>query len=309
MLMRKMLVLAVAQAGIGVPGAPTPAANAIQARAVSPNLLNAEYQKRTLLKGFKGNYGSFTVGEHNAIEFEVELAQVGAAGTASPLAALLKGCGWNETISAGVSAVYGLISADPTYLTIWCYLDGVLIKLEDAWGNVSAELNPKGIPVLKFRFIGTYVPVTDAAIPAGANFAAFLKPKPLGKTNTPTFTVHGVAVKASAFSWDLGNKLEWRSLLNFEGVSSVDREPTARVAFELTTVAIKDWAETVRANTEAAIQMIHGATAGNIVQLDMPKFMFTADPAIQDVGGVAFLSGQGSLNPNLGDDEIVLTFK
>ncbi|WP_290906222.1 phage tail tube protein [Aquabacterium sp.] len=309
MLMRKMLVLAVAQAGLGVPGAPVPGANAIQVRTASPSLLNAEYQKRTLLKGNKGNYGTFTVAEHNVIEFECELAQVGAAGTASPLAPLLKGCGFSETISAGVSAVYAPVSTDPTYLTIWCYLDGVLVKLEDAWGTVSCELNPKAIPVAKFRFMGNYKAVTDAAIPGGASFVAFLKPKPLGKTNTPTFTVHGIAVKASAFSWDLANKLDWRALMNFEGVSSVDREPTARVAFELTTVAIKDWAATALANTEAAIQMIHGVGAGNIVQIDMPKFMFTADPAIQDVGGIAFLSGQGSVNPNAGDDEIVLTFK
>jgi hypothetical protein len=310
MLMRKMLVLAIAQAGLGVPGAPVPGANAIQVRTAMPNLLNAEYVKRPLLKGFKGNHGTFAVGEHRAIEFEVELAHTGAAGTASPLAPLLKGCDFAETITAGVSAVYALTSDDASpYLTIWCYLDKVLFKLEDAKGTVSGEMNAKGIPVLKFRFIGTYVAVIDQNLPAGAAFATFLKPKPVGKTNTPTFTVHAIAAKVSAFSWDVANKVEWRELVNYAGVSNVDREPTARCTFELTTVAIKDWAETVRLNTEAAIQIVHGVGAGNIVQLDFPKFQFTADPTIQDVQGHAMLSGQGSLNPNAGDDEIVLTFK
>jgi hypothetical protein len=309
MLMRKMLVLAIAQAGLGVPGAPVPATHAIQVKTAMPSLINAEYVKRTLLRGTKGNQGTFTVGEHRVIEFEVELAHSGAAGTAPPIAPLLLGSSFAETISAGVSAVYNLHSNNATYLTMFCYLDGVLIKLEDAWGTVSADLNPKGIPVLKFRFMGKYVPITDVATPAGASFAAFLKPKPISKANTPTFTVHGIAAKASAFSWDLANALEWRELLNYSGVNSNDRQPTARVTFELTTVAVKDWAEAVRLNTEAAIQMIHGVGAGNIVQLDMPKFQFTADPSIQDVQGVAMLSGQGSLNPNLGDDELVLTFK
>jgi len=309
MLMRKMLVLAIAQAGVGVPGAPVPATNAIQVRTAMPSLINAEYVKRPLLRGYKGNQGTFTVGEHREIEFEVELAPSGAAGTAPPIAPLLLGSSFAETITAATSAVYNLHSNPATYLTIFCYLDGVLIKLTDAWGTVSSELNPKGIPVLKFKFVGNYVPITDTVAPGGANFAAFLKPKPISKANTPTFTVHGIPVKASAFGWDLATGLEWRELLNSSGVISPDRQPTARCTFELTTVAVKDWAETLRLNTEAAIQMIHGTGAGNIVQLDMPKFQFTADPTIQDVQGVAMLSGQGSLNPNVGDDELVLTFK
>lgn len=309
MLMRKMLVLAVAQAGLGIAGAPTAAANAILARSATPNLINAEYQKRNLLKGTKGNFGTFTVAEHRVVEFEAELAHVGAAGDPSPLKPLLEACGFAETITAATSAVYNLHSDDPTYVTLWVYLDQVLTKLEDAWGTVSFELNPKGIAVAKFRFIGKYVAPTDAPVPTDAVFDAFLKPKPIGKVNTPTFTVHGIAVKASAFSVDLANDLQWRSLLNEEGVTSNDRQPTARVTFELTTVAVKSWAETVRLNTEAAIQMIHGAGAGNIVQLDMPKFQFTADPSITDVQGHAMLSGQGSVNPDAGDDELVLTFK
>ncbi len=309
MLMRKMLVLAVAQAGLGVAGVPTPADNAIQVRTATPSLLNAEYVKRPLIRGYKGNQGTFTVAEHRVIEFETELAPSGAAGTAPPISPLLLGCAFAETVTPATDAVYELHSNDATYLTLWCYLDQVLFKIEDAWGTVSAELNPKGIPVLKWRFMGKWIAVADENVPAGADFTAFIKPKPVSKTNTPTFTVHGVAVKASAFSWDLANKLEWRALINDESVDSADREPTARVTFELTTVAAKDWAETVRANTEAAIQMIHGVGAGNIVQMDMPKFQFTADPTITDVGGRAFLSGQGSLNPNAGDDELVLTFK
>lgn len=309
MLMRKMLVLAVAQAGVGVPGAPVPGTHAMQVRTAMPSLLNAEYVQRPLLRGYKGNHGTFTVGEHRTIEFEVELAHSGAAGTAPPIAPLLLGCSFAETVTALTSAVYNLHSNDATYLTIWCYLDQVVIKLEDAWGTVSCELNPKGIPVLKFRFMGKYLPVADVALPGGASFVTFLKPKPVGKTNTPTFTVHGIGVKASAFSWDLANELQWRELLNGSGVNSKDRAPKASCTFELTTVAVKDWAATVLANTEAAIQMVHGVGAGNIVQLDMPKFMFTADPSIQDSDGVAMLSGQGSLNPNVGNDELVLTFK
>jgi hypothetical protein len=45
------------------------------------------------------------------------------------------------------------------------------------------------------------------------------------------------------------------------------------------------------------------------VQLDMPKAQFMADPSIEDGEGHLMLAGQFSLNPNAGDDELVITFK
>ncbi|HYE71571.1 MAG TPA: hypothetical protein VD932_08630, partial [Aquabacterium sp.] len=291
-LMRKMLVLAVAQAGIGAPGAPTAAANSILTRTAMPKPIAMEYLQRNLVKAAKGNFGTIATGEHGMIEFETELARSNAAGTAPPIKPLLLGAGFSETIVAATSAAYNLHSNDHTYLTLWCYLDGVLFKIEDAWTTVSAELNPKGIPVLKWRAIGKYVAPSDAALPNDYDFSAFLKPVPVQKSNTPTFTVHGQAVRASAFSWDLGNQLAWSELINESEVNSNDRQPSARVTFELTTVAAKNWAEVCRQNTEAAIQMIHGVGAGNQIQMDMPKAQFTADPDITNVNGRAFLSGQ-----------------
>jgi len=309
MLLRKMLITAVAQGAFGTGGTPTATSNAILARSAMPVPINLEFVPRSLLKAVKGNFGAIAVGEYRTIEFETELAHSGAAGTASPLAPLFKSSQMNETVTASTKVEYKGISADTPYLTLWCYLDKVLFKLEDAWGTWSAELNPKGIPVIKWKFIGKYVAPSDVNVPTNAVLTAFLKPLPLGKTNTPTFTVHGVAVKANAFSVDWGAELEWRELFNDASVQSNDRSPTARVSFELTTVAAKAWAETVRQNTEAAIQMIHGSGAGNIVQLDAPKAQFTADPTLTEVGKRAFITGQLSLNPDAGDDELVLTFK
>ncbi|MGE4241724.1 hypothetical protein [Ramlibacter sp.] len=308
-LMRRMLVIAVAQAGLGSPGSPTAASNSIQTRTAMPKPIAMEYLQRNLVKAVKGNFGTIATGEHGMIEFETELAKSTAAGTAPPIKPLLLGAGFAETLVADTSAAYNLHSSAHTYLTLWCYVDGVVFKIEDAWTTVSAELNPKGIPVLKWRAMGKYVAPADATFPTDYDFSAFLKPLPVQKVNTPTFTVHGVAVKASAFSWDLGNQLEWSELINESEVNSNDRQPSARVTFELTSVSTKNWAETVRLNTEAAIQMIHGVGAGNQVQMDMPKAQFTADPDLTTVNNRVFLNGQLSLNPNAGNDELVLTWK
>lgn len=311
MLMRNMLVLAVAQAAFGTAGAPVPGTHAIQCRTVMPSPINLEFQQRTLLKGYKGNFGSFGAGEHRVIEFEVECGSSGAAGTAPRFAPLLIGCGMAETLSAGVSATYNLVNSGEPFFTLYCYLDGVRFALEDAKGTVSFEGNAKGIPVLKFRYVGKYVAMTDTALPGGAVFTNQARPQTIGKTNTPTFTVHGAAVRMTQFSWDLANQLEWRDMPNFQGVVCNDRAPTCNVTFEMDTVATKNWAEIARLGTSGALQMIHGIGAGNIVQVDMPALTASAAPTVGNDGGVAMYQTQWAVNPSsaAGSDELVLTFK
>ncbi len=311
MLMRNMLILAIAQAGFGTPGVPVAGTNAILAQTATPSIINAEYIKRPLLKGTKGNFGQFAVGEHREIEFTVELASAGAAGSPVKYAPLLIGSGMSETISAGVSATYNLVNSGEPWMTLYCYLDGVLFTLTDAKLTHTVEANAKGIPVLKFRAMGLYTPMTDTALPGGVSFTGFTKPKTVGKVNTPTFTIHGIAVRMESFGWDLGNQLVWRDVPNFQGAICNDRMPTARAVFELTTVASKDWGETARLNTEAAMQMIHGVGAGNVVQIDAPKFQLSADPTISDTNGIAMCNTQWSVNPNAaaGNDELVYVFR
>lgn len=309
MLMRKMVVLVKQQPAKGTPATPTKTDDAIMARTAMPSPIKAQYLDRELLRAVKGQFGKIVTGEHGYLEFETEIAGSGAAGTAPAIAPLLLASGHSETVNSGVSVVYDLHSSDSPYFTVWCYLDKVLFAIQDAWMGLTTELNANGIPVDKWRVMGKYVAPSDANAPADADFSAFVKPIAVGKANTPTFTVHGVAVKANALSVDYGIELEWRDILNDAGVLSDDRQPSARCSFELTTVAVMAWAETVRQNTEGAIQLVHGTAAGNIVQLDMPKAQFSADPDIQRVGKRAFLNGQFSLNPDAGNDEIVRTYK
>jgi len=311
MLTRNMLVLAIAQAAFGTPGAPAVGVNAIQCRTAMPSPINLEFVQRPLLKGHKGNFGSFGVGEYRMIEFEVECGSSGAAGTAPRFGPLLIGAGMSQTLNAGVSAVYQPVNSGEPFMTLYCFLDGLRFVLEDAKGSVAMEANAKGVPVLKFRYIGKYVAMTDTPLPAGAVFTNQARPQTVGKTNTPTFTLHAVPVAMQAFGWDLANRLEWRDLPNFQGVVSPDRAPTCSVTFETTTVAAKNWAEVARLGTSGALQMIHGIGAGNIVQVDMPALTASSAPSLSDDAGTSMTQTQWAVNPNSagGGDELVLTFK
>lgn len=307
--MRKMLLLAKEEVTPGTDAAPTAAANAILARGLMPQIINAEFVSRNLLRTYKGNSQQLAAGVHRVLECEVELAGAGAAGTAPKWGPLLKACGFAQTLTALTDAQYTPVSEGEPTLTLYGYLDGILFKLTGAIGTVAFEMNAKAIPVMKFKFMGEYSEPTDTALPAGADYTGFLQPKVVGKVNTPTFTFHGIACAASAFAFDVANQHVYRDLIGASGPHSPDRQPSGSATLELQSVATKNWGATVKDGTEGAVQIVHGLTAGNIIQVDMPKVQLTSAPTLQDQDKVAMLGISFSINPNAGNDEIKITVK
>lgn len=302
--MKKMLLLAKKETTAGTDATPTAAANAILCRAMMPEPITAEQVQRNLIRPWKGNSGSLTVGEHRKFTFEVELAGAGAAGTAPAWGLLLEACGFAATITAGTDVTYDLVSEGEPTLTLYGYIDKTKFAITNAKGTVSFELNAKAIPVMKFEFLGVYIVATEeVAMPTGVDYAAFIQPKTVGKVNTPTFSFYGLAACTSAFSINLANALAWRELINCAAPHSPDRQPTGSVTMEMPSVTTKNWAEVVRESTVGACQLVHGTTAGNIVELAMPAVQckpFT----LQDDQSIAMINMPFDINPILGNDEL-----
>lgn len=303
--MKKMLLLAAVQTAVGTPAVPTAAANAIMCRAQNPEPIAGDQVPRQLIRPFKGNSGKLFAGEHRKLTFEVELAGSGAAGKAPAWGPVLRACGFSETITVGQDVVYLPVSEGEPVLTLWGYIDGTKYVIEDAKGNVSFELNSKGIPVMKFEFIGTYSPLTEGAMPTGVDYSAFMQPKTVGKKNTPTFTFYGLAACTSAFSIAMGNQLAWKERINCAGASSPDRQPTGSVTLEMPKATTKDWGEVVREGTLGEAILVHGTTPGNIVELQLPQIQ-CGPFSIQDDGGDAMLTLPFDLMPDQGDDELTI---
>jgi hypothetical protein len=304
--MKKMVLVAKAQTVDGVDAAPTAAANAILCRGMTPKPIGAEFVDRQLLYAYKGNSGKLAVGVHRAVEFEVEFAGAGAAGTAPKWGPLLQACGFSETITAGASAVYAPISGGEKLMTLYFVIDGVHHKMVDSRGTVSIEMNAKAIPVLKFRFIGEYSAPTDTAL-SGVSYAGFFQPLTVGKINTPVFSLFGYAAAMNSFSADVANALAYRDLVNGGGASSADRSPSGSAVIEMTTVAQKNWPELVRQGTTGTAQIVHGTVAGQIVQLDMPKIQLTSEPSISDDNKNVMLNLGFDILPVTGNDELIVT--
>lgn len=304
-LMRNALVVAKIEGAYGTDAAPTAALNAILCRGVTPQPLVAEFVERSLLRATLGNMGQVNVANHSEIEFEVELQSSGAAGTAPKWAPLLRGCGFSETLAAGVSATYAPVSTGQESLTLWYYVDGLLHKMTGARGSVSLGLSAKQIPVMKFKFVGKYVAPTDSPVATGAVFTGFIDPVAVNKTNTTTLTLHGVAVTMQSFDIDVANNVIFRALVNDESIYITDRKPAGSMSFEMTALATKDWFSTVVAGTQSPVQMIHGAGAGKIIEINGPKVQIT-NPQYADSEGIVMLNAALQFMPNNGNDELTI---
>lgn len=301
--MKKMLLLAKVETTSGTDAAPDAATNAIMCRAITPELIAGDQVSRDLIRPYKGNSGKLMAGEHRRMQFEVELAGSGAAGTAPAWGVLLRACGFAETITASTDVTYDPVSGGEPTLTLWGFLDGIKFVMLGCKGNVSFQLNAKGIPVMQFEFIGAYSAATDASMPTGVDYSAFQQPLTVGKVNTPTFSFHSVTACASAYSIAWGNTLAWRELINCAGAHSADRAPTGSVTMELPSIATKNWAEVVRTGATGTANIVHGTAAGNIVELQAPNIL--CNPfSLQDDQGIAMINMPFDLMPDDGDDEL-----
>ena len=307
--MKSIVLLAAAQTAKGAAATPVPGTNAILCKGFVPTPIKGSFVQRNLITGYEGNQGGIFTGEHRVFELEVELAGAGAAGTVPKYGPLLEGSCMAATVTAGTSVVYAPVKGVNKYLTLHGFVEGTRFVLTDAVGTVTFTLNASQIPVMKFTFMGKYSAPTDAGAPTGMVYTGFVKPVVVGDTNTDVFTLGGLGLVVDTFGLDLGNKVAWRDFINDSGARKNNRETTANAVFEMTNVATKNWAESVRTGEEMALAITHGVTAGNIVQLACPKLEFNAEPSLSDADGVVMLNASFAVKPNTGYDEVVLTVK
>lgn len=301
---RKTLLLAKIQTAAGTDPVPTGAANAILLRNVTATPLSAEFVERALLRPYMGNSGQIATTQYAQIEGEVELAGSGTAGKAPAWGPLLRACGFSETVTEDTDTRYLPVSDNFERLTLHYYLDGLFHKILDARGTVSFDLTAKGIPFMRFRFMGTYQPITDGANPSLVDYAAFQIPKGVNKQNTPAWSLGAYSGCLQALNFDIANQLVWRSLIGCEGAEITNRQPTGKIALQLPSIAQLDWPTMVLDGAGNPVSITHGTLAGNIIEIKAPASQLT-NPAYSEQDNVAMLELDMNVNPGVaGNDEL-----
>lgn len=307
-LMRKMLLLAKIESPAGTDSVPT-TTNAMLVSGMTPELITANYVDRDNIKPYSGNNAKIATGIHREVTFSVEIAGAGTAGGTPAWDCLLRACAFAASTPGGSPGEKHYTPIDPNSsetITIYEYLDGIRWIMTGCIGTVSLNFTSGGIPKFTFKFIGEYQAGSDTALPSNVSYSSFVAPVAVGKVWTPTFNIHSVAACMDSLNIDMANNAIYRDLVGCGGPAITDRKPAGTAVFELPTIATKAWDEVIKNSTSGALNFVHGRTAGNIVQVECPYV--TCDSAsIQDKDGVAMLSLGLSIQPNTGNDELVIT--
>lgn len=307
LLTRKRTILAKLESSYGVDPTPTGSANAILVRNLSITPLNAELASRDLVRPYLGASEQLIASNYVSVEFEVEMAGSGTAGTAPAYGPLLQACGLLETDGAS-DVTYTPVSASFASVTLYYNVDGVLHKVTGARGNVELNISAGQIPVFKFTFTGLYNAPTDTAAPS-VTYTSFQTPLAANNDNTTGFSLFSYSGALSSMNLNLNNQVQYRTLIGAEDVLLTDRQASGQVVFEAPTIAAKDFFSLALGTTLGALDITHGVTAGNKVQITSSR-VDISNPTYQDQNGIQMLQVPITLVPSTaGNDEFSIVVK
>ncbi|MET4199064.1 hypothetical protein ABIA95_003064 [Bradyrhizobium sp. LA8.1] len=303
---RQMVLLAKIETGYATDPTLAGTANAILAKNVSIRPMEGSDVSRDLVQPNFGNQPSIPADLHTVIEFDTELAGSGTAGTAPAWGPLLRGCGYAEVLSAGVSATYSPITLSIESLYVKFWMGATLHAIKGARGTAKLTLDAQGIPMIHWAFTGLWVAPSEVAA-AVPTLTSFKKPLIVNKANTPTFTVNSVALVMRNFSLDLANQVEPRMLVPSESVLITDHKEQIDFTCEAVPVSTLDVYGLANSQATVAVSLVHGVTAGNIVTIAAPTAEFKRPTGYQQNQGIAEWPLSMLCLPNAGNDQVSIT--
>lgn len=282
---------------------PVPAAtDAILAGGINFTPITEVTVDRNFALPWFGNRGKIIAATYGKLEFDVEIAGSGAAGTAPRYGVLDKACGLSETISAGVSVAYAPASASLQSAALYYHEDGHRYIILGSRGSKTLKFTAQGIPVQHYSLTclrGTY---SDIALPTPALPAPVAVP--VNQANT-TFTLGGYAAPFDDLSIDYGRDVKYINRPNNESVQIVGGKITGTVTIEKTLLATKNWY--TAAGTYIALAVTHGTVAGNKFQLAASNVQIT-NVDHSDSNGIAMIKlGLEFVPTAAGNDELTVT--
>ena len=286
----------------------TPAAiDAIVAKNVTYTPLEGEEVSRDLILPYLGNQGIILTGTYARIEFDVELAGSGAAGTPPKYGSLLRVAGFAETALATTSVTYSIVEEAVESGSLYFVMDKIRHVLVGGRANVSINLAAKGIPTFRVTFMGLLGTISDIASMPAFSLTGWQPPLAVSKANT-TMTLHGWASIAESISLELGNELTPRFLIGDERILISDRKSSGSAVVEARPVAEINWYTKAQTRARGALSIIHGKVAGNIVEINAPAVEI-GKPTIGQTNNIANYTLPLALCSEDGMDELEIIIR
>ncbi|WP_323041577.1 phage tail tube protein [Gemmobacter sp.] len=280
------------------------AADAIIGSNVSFTPLEGEEVRRDLLLPYLGNQGAIMTAEYGRVEFDVEIAGAGAAGTPPKWGPLLRTAGFAATVTASTNVTYTIVEDSVESGTLYFVQDKVRHIFLGGQANIALNLTAKQIPKFRVTYVGLLGTVSDVGSMPAVSMTGWTKPVPVSKANT-VLTLHGWSAVAESISLDVGNTLTPRHLIGDERILIEDRQTTGTAVVEARSMGTIDWFARARASTRGALSLVHGATAGNIIEISAPAVEI-GKPGQGETNGVVNYSLPLRICPDAGRDEITI---
>lgn len=294
----------------GVDAEPSGAANAIQAFDVSIRPFEGTELRRNVAKPYMGADPRYLVGNHVVVEFRVDLAGSGTAGTPPPIDPILRAIGLAPTVieeeSVPVAVEYDPVSEDHEAASLYFNLSGTNHKLLGGRGTGRLRLVKTEMPHLVCTITGLWVPPAAVALPA-VDFDAYQVPLETNFANS-ALDFHGLTAVLHECELDLAQQVVYRDLAGSNSALITARDPAGRLTIDAVALGTFNPWTRAREHTRGALAFTHGSDPGEIVEIDCP--------AVQ-IGRLAYGEADNlvqwqmplHLHPDSGDDEIKITFK
>ena len=297
-------IMAKAEVTYGTDSVPTGAANAVLVRNLTITPLAGERVSRDIVRPFLGASEELVATRYVQIEFEIEMAGSGTAGTAPAYDAILRACGMTGTTQAGTSVTYTPISAAFPSMTLYYNVDGVQHRITGARGNMEINIQARAIPFYRFTFTGLYNAPADTAATA-QTLTAWQTPIVVNTANTSGYQLHGYGGAMESLTLNLNNEVIYRSLVGAEDVLITNRSISGQAVFEAPTIAQKDYFTTAIGNALGNLAIIHGTAAGNRVELASAR-LNVSGASYQEQNGIHMLNVPFQLVPSASGNEFSL---
>lgn len=303
---RKLAILHKIEATYGTDATPE-GADAMIGSNVTFTPMEGEEVSRDLILPYMGNQGVLLAGIYGRLEFDVEIAGAGAAGTVPAYGSLLRVCGLSETVTAGTSVEYSIVEDAQESGSLYFISDKVQHVLLGGRATMTMTFTPKGIPRFRFTYQGLLGTISDIGTMPAVDQSAWIKPLIVSKANS-VMSLHGWSAVAESLNVDLGNTLTPRFLIGDELVAITDRSSTGTAVVEARDIATVNWFEISLDRTRGPLSMVHGKMAGNIVELAAPAVEL-GRPTQGQTDGIVNYSLPLMFCPQNGMDELVLTIR
>ncbi|MCX2697072.1 phage tail tube protein [Ochrobactrum chromiisoli] len=303
---RKLAMLHKVEATYGEDSTPA-VVDALVAANVTITPIEGQEVSRDLLLPYMGNQGIVLAGIYGRVEFDIEVAGSGAAGTPPKIGSILRVAGMSETITAGQDVTYEIVEEAVESGSLYFISDKVRHVLLGGQANIAPSFTPSAIPRFRVTYLGLLGTITDVAVMPAVTTAEWITPDTVSKANT-TMSLHGWPSVAESLSIDLGNVLTPRFLIGDERILISDRSSTGTTVVEGRALSEVDWFDRALKRTRGELTLTHGKTAGNIVEITAPA-VEVGKPTQGQTDGIINYSLPLSFCPVTGMDELKLVFR